>query len=83
MSVDGCHRYFAHRFFVTKDLDPVLDPRKLQQMIATLFRLAHKIIVKSRSWELWAENLENELSDQKSDDLKKEYSRKRARGEIE
>jgi len=30
-----------------------------------------------------AENLERELEDQKSDDLKKENSRKRARGEIE
>jgi len=83
MSVDGCHRYFAHRFFVTKDLDPVLDPRKLQHMIATLFRFAHKIVVKSRTWELWAENLQNELSDQNTDDLKKDNARKRARGDIE
>jgi len=30
-----------------------------------------------------AENLERELEDQTSDDLKKENSRKRARGEIE
>jgi len=83
MSVDGCHRYFAHRFYITQDLDPVLDPRKLQQMIATLYRFTHKIVVKSRTWELWAENLEKELEDQKSDDLTKEYSRKRARGEID
>jgi len=83
LSVDGCHRYFAHRFYIAQDLDPVLDPRKLQQMIATLYRFTHHIVVKSRTWELWAENLEKELEDQKSDDLKKEYSRKRARGEID
>jgi len=44
VSVNGCHRYLAYRFYIAKDLEPVLDPRKLQQLIAGVFRHTHGIL---------------------------------------
>jgi len=44
LSVNGCHRYLTHRFFVAKDLDPVSDPRKLEQLIGGIFRYVHVIV---------------------------------------
>jgi len=81
LSVNGCHRYLAHRFYIAKDLDPVLDPRKLQQLIAVIFRHTHGILVQNRGWEKWAEDLENERIDNLADNWieKQADSRKRAR----
>ena len=63
LSVDSCHRYLANRFYIAKDLDPVLDPRKLQQLIAVIFRHDHGILVRNRGWDKWAEDLQQELED--------------------
>jgi len=86
LSVESCHRYLASRFYIAKDLDPVLDPRKLQQLIAVIFRHTHGILVRNRSWDKWAEELQQELFDNTYHDAEvvreeaqKEESRKRAR----
>ena len=68
LSVDGCHRYLTNRFFVVKDLDPVSDTRKLQQLIAGIFRYTHRILNRPAGWDDWANNLEKEFDDQREDE---------------
>ena len=68
LSVNGCHRYLTHRFFVAKDLDPVSDPRKLKQLIGGIFRYVHVIRNQPKDWEDWAESLEKEALDQIEED---------------
>lgn len=50
LSPEGCHRYLTHRFYIEKDLDPVSDPRKLQQLVAGIFRYTHHIRAMPASW---------------------------------
>ena len=64
LSAASCHRYLTHRFFIVKDLDPVSDPRKLQQLIAGIFRYTHKIRNLSRQQTAFEEALDEELIDQ-------------------
>jgi len=64
LSAASCHRYLTHRFFIAKDLDPVSDPRKLQQLIAGIFRYTHQIRNMSRAMTAFEEGLDEELEDQ-------------------
>jgi len=65
LSAASCHRYLTHRFFIVKDLDPVSDPRKIQQLIAGIFRYTHQIRNMSRAMTAFEEALDKELDDQK------------------
>jgi len=64
LSAASCHRYLTHRFFILKDLDPVSDPRKLQQLIAGIFRYTHQIRNMSRAMTAFEEALDEESHDQ-------------------
>ena len=61
----------------------MLDPMKLQQLIAVIFRHTYQIVVQSRGWEKWAEELQNELKDNEIENVTREGARKRARDYIE
>jgi len=43
LSPESCYRYLTHRFYEARDLDPVSDHRKLQQLVAGIFRYTHRL----------------------------------------
>jgi len=64
LSCASCYRYLTHRFYIAKDMDPVPDPRKLQQLVAGIFRYTHKLCNASRQQTAFMEALDQEIEDQ-------------------
>ena len=80
LSADSCFRYLTHRFYIAKDMDPVSDPRKLQQLVAGIFRYTHKIRNATRQQTAFLEALNQEVEDQEymaEDNIKEEHRGKK------